>query len=150
MKATAVIGPVIWRMAGRSPVPGATRWESSSGCVAFAGVEGWRWHVSVSHPRRVPSWDEMRTAREAMTPDEVTMAMLLPPARGRHRRRTWGRYHRVPTALPRPRAGRAVTDDGALFDAPPAPPKDGYGPDIRKSWPSCAAWTKRKEGETDG
>ena len=80
MKATAVIGPVIWRMAGRSPVPGATRWESSSGCVAFAGVEGGRWHVSVSHPSRVPSWDEMRTAREAMTPDEVTMAILFPPS----------------------------------------------------------------------
>ena len=28
--------------------------------------------------------------------------------------------------------------------------KDGHGPDIRKSWPSCAAWIKRKEGETDG
>ena len=79
MKATAVIGPVIWRMAGRSPVPGATRWESSSGCVAFAGVEGERWHVSVSHPRRVPSWDDMRTARERMTPDRVTMAFILPP-----------------------------------------------------------------------
>lgn len=79
MKATAVGGPVEWRMAGRSAVPGATRWESSSGCVAFAGVEGGRWHVSVSHPRRVPSWDDMRTARERMTPDRVTMAFILPP-----------------------------------------------------------------------
>ena len=34
MKATAVGGPAAWRMDGRSPVPGATRWESSSGCVA--------------------------------------------------------------------------------------------------------------------
>ena len=79
MKATAVGGTVDWRMAGRSPVPGATRWESSSGRVAFAGIEGGRWHVSVSHPRRVPSWDDMRTARELMTPDHVTMAFILPP-----------------------------------------------------------------------
>ena len=28
--------------------------------------------------------------------------------------------------------------------------KGGHGPDIRKSWPSCAAWTKRREDETDG
>lgn len=28
--------------------------------------------------------------------------------------------------------------------------KDGRGPDIRKSWPSCADWTRRKEIDTDG
>lgn len=78
MKATAVGGTVDWRMAGRSPVPGATRWESSSGCVAFAGIEGGRWHVSVSHPKRLPTWDEMRTARDQMTPPDVAMAFILP------------------------------------------------------------------------
>lgn len=35
--------------------------------------------MSVSHPLRLPSWDEMRTARERMTPDRVTMALILPP-----------------------------------------------------------------------
>ena len=79
MKATAVGGTVDWRMAGRSPVPGATRWESSSGCVAFAGIEGGRWHVSVSRPRRVPSGDDMGAVRERMAPDHVTMAFILPP-----------------------------------------------------------------------
>lgn len=74
--------PVTWRRAARPPrgaPAGCTTWESSTGCVAFAGREGGVWHVSVSHPRRVPSWDEMRTAREAMTPDEVTMSILFPP-----------------------------------------------------------------------
>lgn len=45
------------------------------------------WHLSISHrtnthppkPGRYPTWDEIREARERFTPDEVTMAMLLPP-----------------------------------------------------------------------
>lgn len=45
------------------------------------------WHISISHrtntnppkPGRYPTWDEIRAAREAFTPDEVTMALLLPP-----------------------------------------------------------------------
>lgn len=75
-------GPVEWRRANRSlrgNPPGSTSWTSNTGCTAFVGREPGGWHVSVSHPSRVPSWDEMRTAREAMTPDEVTMAILLPP-----------------------------------------------------------------------
>ena len=63
----------------RGTPPGCTSWQSNTGCTAFAGREPAGWHVSVSHPSRVPSWDEMRTAREAMTPDEVTMAILFPP-----------------------------------------------------------------------
>jgi hypothetical protein len=38
-----------------------------------------RWHLSISHPRRYPTWDEIRDARYALIPDGVTMAMLLPP-----------------------------------------------------------------------
>jgi hypothetical protein len=45
------------------------------------------WHLSISHrtntrpakPGRYPTWDEIREARERFTPDEVTMAILLPP-----------------------------------------------------------------------
>lgn len=64
----------------RGTPPGCTAWESTTGCTAFVGREPDGWHVSVSHPKRVPSWDEMRTAREAMTPDGVTMAILFPPS----------------------------------------------------------------------
>ena len=78
-------GPVqvAWRRSQRAlrgTPPGCTSWGSTTGCTAFAGQELGRWHVSVSHPRRVPSWDEMRTAREAMTSDAVTMAILMPPS----------------------------------------------------------------------
>jgi hypothetical protein len=37
------------------------------------------WHMSISTPHRLPTWEEVREARYAFVPDEVTMAMLLPP-----------------------------------------------------------------------
>lgn len=46
------------------------------------------WHLSISHrtneahprPGRYPTWDEIRDAREQFIPDDVTVAMLLPPS----------------------------------------------------------------------
>jgi hypothetical protein len=38
-----------------------------------------RWHLSISHPSRYPTWDEIKTARYELTPPEITMAMVLPP-----------------------------------------------------------------------
>lgn len=38
-----------------------------------------RWHMSISCARRYPTWDEIRDARYELLPDEITMAMLLPP-----------------------------------------------------------------------
>jgi hypothetical protein len=37
------------------------------------------WHLSISHPDRYPSWDEIADVRYALVPDDVTMALLLPP-----------------------------------------------------------------------
>lgn len=37
------------------------------------------WHLSISHPDRYPTWDEIHSARYELVPDEVTMAMFLPP-----------------------------------------------------------------------
>ncbi|SIS88764.1 DUF7694 domain-containing protein [Alicyclobacillus vulcanalis] len=37
------------------------------------------WHMSISHPERYPTWDEIREARYQLIPNDVTMAMLLPP-----------------------------------------------------------------------
>jgi hypothetical protein len=37
------------------------------------------WHLSVSHPDRYPTWDEIADVRYELVPDEVTMALLLPP-----------------------------------------------------------------------
>ena len=38
-----------------------------------------RWHMSISCANRYPVWDEIRDARYALLPDEITMGMFLPP-----------------------------------------------------------------------
>lgn len=36
------------------------------------------WHLSIAHPSRYPTWDEIKVARYALTPEDVPMAMILP------------------------------------------------------------------------
>jgi hypothetical protein len=62
-----------------SPMPycRAFRWGVT---VVFVGQEpGIGWHLSISTPRRNPTWEEIKSARYELVPDSVTMAMLLPP-----------------------------------------------------------------------
>jgi len=40
-----------------------------------------RWHLSISTNHRYPTWEEIRDARYALLPDNITMGMLLPPKR---------------------------------------------------------------------
>jgi hypothetical protein len=71
------------------PVPEALRRTLEPGTRAFrashCGVLLSRngpaqlWHLSISHPHRYPNWDEIHDARYQLVPDEVTMAMILPP-----------------------------------------------------------------------
>ncbi len=55
--------------------------------TVFAGIEpggpggSMRWHLSISHPRRYPRWDEIAHARYSVVPDEANMMMGLPPKR---------------------------------------------------------------------
>lgn len=37
------------------------------------------WHLTISHPERHPSWDEIKTARYRLLPLELCFAMFLPP-----------------------------------------------------------------------
>lgn len=37
------------------------------------------WHLSISHPFRYPTWDEIHAARYCFMPEEITVAMILPP-----------------------------------------------------------------------
>jgi hypothetical protein len=104
MAAGAMSGETPWRRVQppdimRDLYPGTRAWqrEVHDGHLSvFAGREpidlpnGDRqllWHLSISHrtctdppaPGRYPTWDEIRQAREEFVPDEVTVAMLLPP-----------------------------------------------------------------------
>jgi hypothetical protein len=47
--------------------------------TVMAGTEPDGFHLSISHPRRYPTWDEISEARDRFTPPEKTMVMLMPP-----------------------------------------------------------------------
>lgn len=51
----------------------------SSGCRIIVSQQKAGWHLSISHAKRLPTWEEVRDARYALIPDEATMALLLPP-----------------------------------------------------------------------
>jgi hypothetical protein len=48
-------------------------------CMVIVSYEPNGWHLSISHPSRNPTWEEIRTARYELVPDQVKMAMILPP-----------------------------------------------------------------------
>ena len=46
-----------------------------------AGVEGEKlYHLSISRRDRHPTWDEIKTARYRLLPDDRCFGMLLPPS----------------------------------------------------------------------
>lgn len=46
----------------------------------FVGQENNKWHLSIAHQgSRYPTWDEIKFARYTWIPNDVTMAMILPP-----------------------------------------------------------------------
>jgi hypothetical protein len=55
------------------------RFTSPNGATVLVAVEDGRWHLSISHPDRDPTWEEIRSARYALLPDEAQMALILPP-----------------------------------------------------------------------
>ena len=45
----------------------------------FVTVDAGLWHLSVAHPKRYPTWDEIKAIRYALLPDDKTFAILFPP-----------------------------------------------------------------------
>jgi len=45
----------------------------------FVARENGEWNLSISHPNRYPTWDEIHDARYQLLPNEITVAMILPP-----------------------------------------------------------------------
>jgi hypothetical protein len=60
-------------------LPGAKVYETSTGCRIIVNKEGGLWHLSISHPERNPTWEEIRDSRYELLPDGAHMAMILPP-----------------------------------------------------------------------
>lgn len=48
-------------------------------CTILCSHSHLGWHMSIAHPQRYPTWDEVAKARYELIPDEATMAMMLPP-----------------------------------------------------------------------
>jgi hypothetical protein len=48
-------------------------------CSVIVTKELGRWHLSIAHPERYPTWDEIAEARYRILPESITVAMLLPP-----------------------------------------------------------------------
>ncbi len=48
-------------------------------CSVIVTREFGRWHLSIAHPRRLPTWREVSQARYRVVPDNATMVMILPP-----------------------------------------------------------------------
>lgn len=84
----AVPGPTA-HLAGRHQA-----WMTESGCSVIVGREPAKantsglvlpesalmlWHLSIAHVDRYPTWDEIADVRYRLVPEDVTMAMLLPP-----------------------------------------------------------------------
>jgi len=69
----------------RIPLEGAERLHIAWGSklellsVIVAWDPGTGWHLSISHPERSPTWNEIRDARYELLPDACTMGLLLPP-----------------------------------------------------------------------
>lgn len=61
-----------------SPMPGTKAYRFGR-CQVIIDRRQDEWHMSISHHRANPTWEEIRDARYQLIPNEVTMAMILPP-----------------------------------------------------------------------
>ncbi len=42
-------------------------------------IDDGKWHLSISHPDRYPTLDEIKNIRYRLLPNEITVGILLPP-----------------------------------------------------------------------
>jgi hypothetical protein len=47
--------------------------------VGIVSIDGGRWHMSISTNHRLPTYEELKSARYKYLPDDITMAQLFPP-----------------------------------------------------------------------
>lgn len=55
------------------------RRASGGTLTVIAGTEPEGFHLSISHPNRYPTWDEICEARDHFTPTDKTFVQELPP-----------------------------------------------------------------------
>lgn len=48
-------------------------------CAVLVSIENNRYHLSISHQKRLPTYEELKEARYKFLPDEIYMAQIFPP-----------------------------------------------------------------------
>jgi hypothetical protein len=70
------------RLPAAEHVPGADvfrHWQKK--LLAIRGRELGRWHLSLSHTSRMPTWGELGFARDCLLPEDVWLVVGHPPRR---------------------------------------------------------------------
>lgn len=66
------------RKVGRNRTANATAYRVGD-CSVLVSVDDGRWHLSIGHPSRYPTWDEVKFARYRLLDADLQMGMFLPP-----------------------------------------------------------------------
>lgn len=48
-------------------------------CAVIVSIDSGRWHLSISAPGRLPTYEELKKARYEFLPDEIYAAQIFPP-----------------------------------------------------------------------
>lgn len=70
------------QIADHTGIPGARTYvHRGRGLMAIVSRELDRWHMSVSHRDRMPTWGELGFARDELLPEDVFLCVPHPPRR---------------------------------------------------------------------
>ena len=64
-----------------APVNASTWRHLTAPLLALTSVDHGRWHMSVSHRDRIPTWTELGDARDALLPPDLFFMLPHPPRR---------------------------------------------------------------------
>jgi hypothetical protein len=53
-------------------------YHTDTDCKILCGCESVGWHMSISHPYRYPTWDEIKQVRYELMPKDLDIGMILP------------------------------------------------------------------------
>lgn len=48
-------------------------------CRIIVTIDAGKWHLSISHPNRLPNYNELKEARYKFLPDNIYAAQIFPP-----------------------------------------------------------------------
>jgi len=61
--------------------PGETKVFRRGSLTAAVSIENGLYHISISHPTRLPKYEELKSSRYKLVPDNIYMAQIFPPSK---------------------------------------------------------------------